>query len=880
MKKKQSFLDVLDHKLSNMPEATRLAIALDPWCVIEASSPYHDREGRNWQIFYYNKNDLLLRSSIQEIREKDERFLIIAQGIEVESSQRIVDLSFIPDFVEDATEIIDCSPEGIITGLIGETLPDCLFKEPLLSLWCNQIDNFIQIQKKYRKIMGEGKAMNRFDAMAIALATNNDDLDIDVLANIPTDPIERIIAFLHIAIEKEVSEQELYVLQQIVLGSVPDEKIKTWTSIEKEDLLRFIYLGLAADRFALPKGTETLQNLGLLTFNPESMGETPEIIWKRLRRDRQFLQIVTANVEDDTAFLKDVEKLVKTFAFGSFEDGLNSFAAESAPAIAICLGKRLIEWLMPLKEGRQAMANWSDGKSLDRDVFPKTSLAPKAKRYRELIQKICWLEETLTKIAAPDADLLSLMNAYREKGIHLLEIKEAELVDIVRLMKDKVINDVLKSYFDDLRNRIQKTLDDYDSALASIIQKNFNAYQNFSRLNTQILRNLIQAGQPRKEKVWIIILDGMRLDTWDMLIWPRLREHFELDGSEQLYLTTLPSYTDIARLSFMAGKIPPHWKDYYNGPTTDHNILLSRHLGIGKDESKKKLKVVARVEEKTEQAELDFDTSQYRCLIFNISDDWIHSEHGSLVQVNEIVKEKFEKMVLPELIDNIGTGDIVVVTSDHGFIEMKKDYSIKIEDIKTVNGMVENIRYRYLNNGTHDKGITVAYDKENKNKWCLAVGAFWFERPKSTGKTPRYSHGGISLAEMVVPGVRIKKRPLKELGLRMEIDPPPPCTSGETVKIPVRLENLGSIKLKVALSCLASGRLTAQESIDLAAGAPYNWTVSLKVDQKVNQATITAQYTAPGKGKKTEKRHVIIPIKDVGTKVGIDTSALDVFDKM
>jgi len=79
---------------------------------------------------------------------------------------------------------------------------------------------------------------------------------------------------------------------------------------------------------------------------------------------------------------------------------------------------------------------------------------------------------------------------------------------------------------------------------------------------------------------------------------------------------------------------------------------------------------------------------------------------------------------------------------------------------------------------------------------------------------------------------------------------------------------------------LASGRLTAQESIDLAAGAPYNWTVSLKVDQKVNQATITAQYTAPGKGKKTEKRHVIIPIKDVGTKVGIDTSALDVFDKM
>jgi hypothetical protein len=53
--------------------------------------------------------------------------------------------------------------------------------------------------------------------------------------------------------------------------------------------------------------------------------------------------------------------------------------------------------------------------------------------------------------------------------------------------------------------------------------------------------------------------------------------------------------------------------------------------------------------------------------------------------------------------------------------------------------------------------------------------------------------------------------------------------------------------------------------------------VPLKADPKANQVVITAQYTAPGKEKKTEKRHVTIPVKEIGTKIEIDTSALDAF---
>ena len=149
MKKKQSFLDVLDHHLAVMPEATRLAIALDPRRMIETASPHRDREGRIWQVFYYDRNDLDLRSCFPVIREKDNRLLIVAQGRKAAPpAPWIVDLSYIPDLVEEATEIIDCSPVGAVAGLINETLPDSLFEEPLLSLWSHQIDDFIQNVKK------------------------------------------------------------------------------------------------------------------------------------------------------------------------------------------------------------------------------------------------------------------------------------------------------------------------------------------------------------------------------------------------------------------------------------------------------------------------------------------------------------------------------------------------------------------------------------------------------------------------------------------------------------------------------------------------------------------------------------------------------------
>lgn len=874
---RKTFLDILGQHLSALPDAARMAIALDPRRMLDISSPFLDDKNREWKVFIYDRNDLHFRNILPSYQKEDKRLIIVGLGsADKISSDYSVDLSFIPDIIEESTAIIDCSPSGLLYSLVKGPLPSDVYEEPLLSLWANDIGGFGRNLIKYQKLSGKGSVLNRFDAMAISLATSANTISLEELANLPAEPISRLAFYLRTVAEHDLNDAELTVLQKIILGPNPAENLETWCTIERSSLLRYLYFGLAVIRYAVPNGLAEIQHIGLLDFDASKMGGSVEKVLNALRKDLQFQQAVTIAVQESNTLMDDINKLAAYFKFGSFEDGLKAFSEEPSPAIGCSVGRLLLEWIIPSKEGRVALREWNGQVSLFRDSYPKTPFTQKARYFRELFEHLSWLELTTAKATEPPPDLLSIINTYRKANLHALEFKEADAQDLIRLLKDKQVNDCLKPHMDQIRIRINEILGSYDKTLGKNISSNFSAYTHFQRLNTQILRNLIQAGAPRKERIWIIILDGMRLDTWDCVIWPRMRELFETDGEEQLYLSTLPSFTDISRVAFLAGKLPPHWKDYFNNFTEDHNILLSRHLDLGKDEGKKKLKILARMEEKTEHPEVDFGKAQFRCLIFNISDTWIHHEQGNLVRVNEIIREKFEKMVFPELSSLVETGDIVVVTSDHGFMELRKDKAIQVNEPKSGSGWtVDDIKYRYIQNGRTEMGMEVVYDKNKR--WWVAVGSEWFERPKAGGKVPRYSHGGISMAEMVIPAVRLKKRAEKKVELTLKVEPPDASSPGDTVKLPVQILNQGSTETNVTLTCRVGGRLVAEDFMVLPPGTTYNWSVSIKADPKANQVLFSAQYILPGKEKKTEKRMVTIPIKELGTKVEIDTSALDVF---
>ncbi len=874
MPKRQTFIDILGDRLGKLPEAARTVIALDPRRVLSVPTPFLDASNRDWEVFVYDGNDIDLRATWKSIKGKECRFLVIAPGGSGDMSSRFqINLSYVPDLVEEAEEIINCSPQGVLEEIFEDPLPPDLFEEPLLSYWAENLDKFLRQLKKYQKISAKKGVLNRFDVSWVCLTTSVPSIKLESIADLSQEPLSRLLFYIHAVVGNRLNDEDVLLLKDTILGSAPDKILQAWCSFGREELLRFLYLGLAVVRYAVPKGLEVLQRLGLLEFEIDELGDSPERVLNFIRKDLELVRTITSETEKSQSILVDLDKLVSRFRFGSYLDGLDAFREEPCPAIVCCLGKLLIKWLLSSKEGTKALALWHKKEDLHRERYPKTLYSSKALRLRELTAHLSWLESTLDQALPPPTNLLDLINTYHSANLHLVELTVAQIHDTIRLLKDDEITEIVKPHLETTQPKVDSAISGYDRSLGRVISTDWTGYMRFPRLNTQILRDLIQAGSRRKERVWVIILDGMRLDSWDRFVWPGLREFFEVEGEEQLYLATVPSYTDISRVALLAGKLPAYWKDYSNRYTTDHNILFSRYLGLGKDESKKKVKILARVEEKTEQAELDFDPAQYRVMIFNLSDDWIHHEQGSLVRVNDIIQDKFEKLVLPELTFRVRPEDIVVVTSDHGFMELKKQFMHRVDGIPN-----ENITYRYIKASQYERGVEVTYD--NKNRWTVAVGHEWFQRPKPTGRHSRYTHGGISMAEMVIPAVRLRKRTKKEVALVLLIDDVPECTPGDSVMLSIRVKNHGTLNTNVSLTCRLAGRLIAEEELLLPGGTSHEWPVSLVADPKATQVAVRAEYTLMGKKKKTEKRQVVIPVKETGAKIEIDTSALDDFEDM
>jgi ATP-dependent Lon protease len=83
---------------------------------------------------------------------------------------------------------------------------------------------------------------------------------------------------------------------------------------------------------------------------------------------------------------------------------------------------------------------------------------------------------------------------------------------------------------------------------------------------------------------------------------------------------------------------------------------------------------------------------RFNCLVFNISDDNLHNEKGDLREINDKIRHKVERDVLPEMKRMVAGGDVVVVTSDHGFVELEDQRGLPIDS-----GQAETqVFYRYL----------------------------------------------------------------------------------------------------------------------------------------------------------------------------------------
>jgi hypothetical protein len=309
-------------------------------------------------------------------------------------------------------------------------------------------------------------------------------------------------------------------------------------------------------------------------------------------------------------------------------------------------------------------------------------------------------------------------------------------------------------------------------------------------LTSQYLRRCLRPNWDyQQEKAVLLIFDGMRYDIWDELLKPALLEHLEV-VREWPGLSLIPSETPISRKAISAGACP----DAFNMGASENGLLqeaLSRDLGYQ-----------VEVEVLTPEGAGTGETVHYRAgnlevYIFELCDQSLHSikvknlPDGRSVPARplsfiyeQMIKNIIEIEVM-SIIQGLSAGTKVFVVADHGFgpvarqplwfdeqdLNDPRDCSYLSCYLKTPFAQADlpdKVRHNVVSFTPGQLRMPAGelrLDQKTgqlKRKHYEAIlfprPGYSFKRSNAHYNPDAYSHGGISLQEMLIPMVALRVR--------------------------------------------------------------------------------------------------------------------------
>ena len=271
-----------------------------------------------------------------------------------------------------------------------------------------------------------------------------------------------------------------------------------------------------------------------------------------------------------------------------------------------------------------------------------------------------------------------------------------------------------------------------------------------------------------KKKAVIFIFDGLRTDAWEEIVRPVLEEQYDVTESHPAS-AILPTETHLSRKAISAGCMPIHFSS-----TTENKLLevgLKTHLGLDV-----KFKVVVEDEDRESGISARYESELIDMVIFNFTDKNLHNTKEPLAfiyanKVRAIVQEDV-RSVLRQLPKDVQ----IFVTSDHGFAPITEaEFQVpqdKVMDNGDVKYRVGRLRYpldeKDAVNGVafkaEDMAVPAEVSKKNSTqKWPFKHFLFprpglTLKRPKGTAKSERYTHGGLSMAECLIPLCKLEPK--------------------------------------------------------------------------------------------------------------------------
>jgi hypothetical protein len=884
-------------RLDRLPLAARLILVLDPGGKLSLSdeiiSTQASASGHAWKVLRYDGNDLAFRRNF----DPEHATLVWVTGPRIQTDSIQINLNSLVDIARRADEILDASLLGSLQTLFpNETWP----VEPVATFADaigTHLGDFIQAYKKLKPHLDSGAALSTHSIQALVLACLQPSIQpIEFLFRVDS-PVAVLKKYITLAWTLNWDDAGLKLLQMqareasfLSLGG-----LTSWFDVDIHGLAQLIYFYRSLSLARVPNTINQIRGLGLLNFDPEQLEAGLGQVMVLWEKDLSWRNRLIQNAESDL----DVETIHRTtglLSLGSTELAKNLAGAET-PAMIYSLAGRLV--INGVKEGKikELLDTWTENRPalLDQVDENTTVYTPLLQALGSVLDEAAFIQNRTTHEIAAASTLDNLVKWYVQGSYYDLEYAHARAVMSLARIKEESLRSHFQTILDKLREQLRDYLDKADHVLARQIRENWHAYSTSPELSPNVLRDFIERARliPTDTAcLWIIIFDGMRFDTWESVVKPRLQQVFEIK-KEKAYLTPLPSWTSIARTSITAGRTPDLWKGYRNSFTYNQALLAGKFFNLPENQYQQKLRFYSGME--SDRTTNQFERNRrypYNILIFNISDDDLHKQRDHIGALNENIKSATDRII--QFLDGlIQKDDNVIVTSDHGFMELDPGYAIVVKDSnkwqRYIDGSEHPVHFRFIRSDGPAENLPTEHVLEFEwkmpdGKFAVAIGRHWFQREASKN-TVRYDHGGLSFAEMVVPGVvmqpiREKKIDLRFEGLPVEILVDEGLSITFTVTVANRGNQPGSFDLEYSLDTDRSSRKindqihpNSKHEVEITLNP-----VSLADGRKTSKLTLVLNYlTIKGQ---TQTRRQYIPVNTIERKdvVKISLGGLDDLD--
>lgn len=349
----------------------------------------------------------------------------------------------------------------------------------------------------------------------------------------------------------------------------------------------------------------------------------------------------------------------------------------------------------------------------------------------------------------------------------------------------------LSSADSDMTEMLAMQKEEANNAFAKFVRKNYLSWvapgtTQRPLMSPDIFKSRVFPAVNNGEKVFLVVIDNFRYDQWRTLA-QDIGEMFDID--EDMYMSILPTATQYARNAIFSGLMPEQierlfpdlWvdEDEEEGKNINEEPLVRTQIERYRSHdtfSYHKINDSAGAERLIERLS-ELTKNDINVIVVNFIDMLSHARTESKM-VRELANNEsayrsitlswFRHSVMGELLKALSqTDSTVIVTTDHGSIRASK--SIKIIGDRNTN---TNLRYKLGKNlNCQSKEVFVVKNPHEaqlpapnlSTSYVFATGNSFLAYPNNYNYYVSYykdtfQHGGISMEEMLIPLVTLKKR--------------------------------------------------------------------------------------------------------------------------